>query len=59
MNNVLVGLKSGNVIELQNIDFQQFLKNINDYSGSGVIFITFDQIVFVVENVEYIKLMEG
>lgn len=55
MNNVTVGLKGGEKIKLENIDFQKLLNNINNFKGDHVTFMTFNDVIFVVQNIEYIK----
>lgn len=55
MNSVIVSLKSGNTIELKDVDYQQLLKNINEFIENNPVFLTFDDVILVVQNVEYIK----
>lgn len=55
MSNVIVGLKSGEKIKLENIDFQILLNNINNFKGNNATFMTFNDVIFVVQNIEYIK----
>lgn len=55
MNSVIVGLKSGNTIKLDNVNYQELLKNINEFKGNNALFITFEDVIFVIQNIEYIK----
>lgn len=55
MSNVIVGLKSGEKIKLENVDFQILVNNINNFKGNHATFITFNDVIFVVQNIEYIK----
>lgn len=55
MNNIIVGLKSGNTIKLDNVDYQNLLKNINEFRGDNAVFMSFNDVIFVIQNIEYIK----
>lgn len=55
MNSVIVGLKSGEEIKLDDIDFKVLKENIDNFTGKMATFITFKDIIFVVDNIEYIK----
>lgn len=55
MNNVIVGLNSGKIIKIENVEFQELVKNINSFNGNQPVFLAFDDVIFVTENVEYIK----
>ena len=54
MSKIAVHLKTGETIIVAS-DFYRFLENVNNFKGNYCTFISFDNYVFVVNNILYIE----
>lgn len=58
MNSIIVGLKSGNTIKIDNVNYQNLVIEMDKPKNQRPMFMFFNEITFVIENIEYIKKVD-